>query len=114
MSRQISLGIALASSIVALTGSQASAGGWRDCDCDRYDYRVAAPVYRYYAPRVVYYAPRVRVYRYYAAPRVYRYYAAPRVYRYYEARPVIPYYPVYGYQNPNDEQYYSYVGWERW
>jgi hypothetical protein len=98
MSRTIALG--LAGLAIALSSTQASAGGWRD----DYGYYPPAPVYGYgyYSPPSVYYAP----------PPVYRY-EERRIY-YYGPRRVYRHYRDYDYRPRYYDSYYGYPGWRRW
>jgi hypothetical protein len=102
MKAQVAIGLAAA--FVALGGTQASAGGWYDYDCDRYGYYRPAPIYRYYAAPTVHYVP---------AP-TYRYYYQAPVYYYAPPRPYVGTYSIYTYRPRYYGGYYGYAGWRRW
>jgi hypothetical protein len=100
MRRHILVGLALALGAAGLGSSQASAGGWRDCNC-------GGP-YGYYAPPQAY---GYQAYGYYAPPPTYSYYMPPPVYY---VPPPISTYTYYGYNPSFYGGYYGNVGWRRW
>jgi len=105
-------GLSLAITSMVFAGTEASAGGWRDCRHG--GYAGYAPAYRYEVPpvyypgRVVYfvpapayYAPPPVAYSYYGPAGPIRYYVAPRAYGY-AVRPQL------------FDGYYNRVRWRRW